>query len=91
MPSSSAVRSRVAASSNATAAAAARAAADVVLDAALGFVQGRGGGEVVREVGQGAARATLGALERLAHAQVHLRAPQRRRAGRRARGARARG
>ena len=37
--------------------------------------RGRGGGEVVREVRQGAARATLGALERLAHAQVHLRAP----------------
>ena len=50
---------------------------DVVLDAALGIVQGRGSGEVVREVGQRAARATLGALERLAHAQVHLRAPHR--------------
>ena len=48
---------------------------DVVFDAALRVVQGRGGGEVMRQVRQGPARPTLGALERLSHAQVHLGAP----------------
>ena len=76
--SSSAVRSRAAASSKASAAVAARAAREVVLDPALGSAERRGGGEVVREVGERAARTPLGALERLADAQVELGPPQRR-------------
>ena len=52
--------------------------ADVVSTPRCGAAERRGGGEVVREVGERAARAVLGALERLADAQVKLRAPHRR-------------
>ncbi len=50
--------------------------AQVVLDAALGAAERRRRGEVVGEVGERAAGASAGALERLADAQVQLRPPQ---------------
>ena len=45
----------------------------VVVDAALGAAERRRGGEMVCEVGESAAGAPVGALERLADAQVQLR------------------
>ena len=74
-PSSSAIPSRSAASSKASAAVAARAAPHVVLHGAPGVPEGSGGGEVVREIGERAAGACAGALERFADAEMELRPP----------------
>ena len=49
----------------------------VVLDPALRPAERRGGGEVVREVGEHSAGALLAVLEGLADAQMELRAPHR--------------
>ena len=71
--SSSAVRKRAAASSKASASVAARAASRLYSMPRAGSAERRGGGEVVREVGEVAPRAPVGALEGLADAQVELR------------------
>ena len=76
IPSSSAVRSRAAASSKASAAVAARAARTLYSTPRSGSAERRGGGEVVREVGERAGRALVVALERLADGEVQLRPPQ---------------
>ena len=47
----------------------------VVLDCALGATKGRGGGEVMREIGERPAGARLGGLERLSHPKMELRSP----------------
>src|SRR5439155_3078638 len=47
----------------------------VVLDCTLGATEGRGGGEVMREIGERPAGARLGGLERLSHPKMKLRSP----------------